>query len=269
MKWRRSLRRGSCERGRGRMLTAWQAWRSAVAFLTRVPVGSSAIDANAQSWAPACFPLVGLALGAVTYAALGLARPLGAPAAATLATALAVWLTGAFHEDGLADSADGLLGAVSRERALEIMKDSRIGTYGAAALSLVLMLRVALLSALGAMTALACLMSVSLARVGPVWLMTHLNHAAPNQSKNKDLTSVPRSRAYCATLLMLAASAVMLTAVPSAATRIGAAWLIEAIVILYVGRLARRRLGGITGDLLGASEQLGEVTILMVFAAHV
>jgi adenosylcobinamide-GDP ribazoletransferase len=224
---------------------------------------------QAQSLAPACFPLVGLALGTVTYAALYLGRPFGALAAATLATAIAVWLTGAFHEDGVADSADGLLGAVSRERALEIMKDSRIGTYGAAALTLVLMLRVALLVAVGASTGLACLLSASLGRVGPVWLMTHVDHAAPNQSKHKDMTHVPRSRAHCATLFMLAASVVMLVAVPNAAVRIGMAWLFEALVTVYVWRLARRRLGGITGDLLGACEQLGEIAILMVFAAHI
>lgn len=247
-------------------MSPWHALRASIAFLTRIPVGQHAIDAEAISWAPAFFPLVGCGLGAISYATFRLTQPFGWFVAATLTTALSVLLTGAFHEDGLADSADALLGAVSGERAIEIMRDSRIGTYGATALVLVLMLRIGLLGRVGPDGWVALLLSAGLARLGPVWLMTHVEHAAPNQSKHKDLTAIRRSRAYWATGLMLVLSASLGFVAPDRALLVGAAWFGALLVTGYVGQLGRRRLGGITGDLLGACEQLGEVVILGVFA---
>jgi adenosylcobinamide-GDP ribazoletransferase len=245
----------------------WGALRSAVAFLTRIPVGQGPIEPRDRSWSPALFPVVGAALGCVTFGAFRLTQPLGITAAATVATALAVLMTGALHEDGLADSADGLLGAVSRERALEIMKDGRIGTYGTVALILALVLRIHLLSKIGCESWLPLVLSPSLGRLGPVWLMTHLDHAAPTQAKQKDLVAIGPSRAWWASAIMLVMTLVLLLAKPEEWPRFGAAWLGACMVTVYVWRLARRRLGGITGDLLGACEQLGEVTILAVFAA--
>ncbi|PZF79116.1 adenosylcobinamide-GDP ribazoletransferase, partial [Jiangella anatolica] len=121
--------------------------RAAVAFLTRLPVGSSPAPLDrAGAW----FPLVGLLVGSVGlgvwWVADGLAGPLVAAVAAVLATVI---VTGALHEDGLADTADGLWGGSTRERRLEIMRDSRLGTYGALALAGDLLLRVAVLATAG------------------------------------------------------------------------------------------------------------------------
>jgi adenosylcobinamide-GDP ribazoletransferase len=247
----------------------WDALRAAVAFLTRFPVGSRQIEPAAEFWAPAYYPLVGAGLGALSYGAFCAAQPLGINAAAVLTTAIAVLVTGAFHEDGLADSADGLLGAVSRKRALEIMKDSRIGTYGAAALVLVLLMRVSLLVRIGSGGWVALVLSTSLARLGPVWILTHLNHAAPDHSKQMEVLGVGRARAVWASVSMLGVCGALLCVKPAQAISMGVAWCAACAVTVYVWRLGKRRLGGITGDLLGACEQLGEVAILGVFAVGV
>jgi adenosylcobinamide-GDP ribazoletransferase len=183
-------------------------------------------------------------------------------------TAFGVYVTGAFHEDGLADTCDALGGAVSRERALEIMKDSRIGSYGSAALLLDLMLRVALFVRIGATSWIAFVLYASLARLIPVWLMILLPHAAPSQGKLKDLFQIPASRAAVATGLCVAMSLCFAAAHPEQGIRIALGWPIAALVALWFGRLGKRRLGGITGDLLGASEQIGELALLSVFAWH-
>ena len=119
----------------------------ALQFFTRVPVPARVgfepawLNASARH-----FPLVGLLVGAVAALALAVgSQALGTAIGVWLSIAATVWLTGAFHEDGLADTCDALGGAVSRERALEIMKDSRIGTYGAVGLLLVLGLKACLL----------------------------------------------------------------------------------------------------------------------------
>ena len=131
----------------------------AVQFLTRVPVpvSHSAFEPQWLSDSARYFPLVGTfvaAFGATVMWVAGLVFPhVLAVGLSMLAT---VWLTGAFHEDGLADTCDALGGAVSRERALEIMKDSRIGTYGAMGLVLVVGLKLAVLSALPALLAVNC-----------------------------------------------------------------------------------------------------------------
>ena len=131
----------------------------AVQFFTRIPVTGRLADWVGFSPAmlrasAAHFPGVGWVVGGLTalvFWGLTLALPAQAASAwvaAVVSTAFSVWLTGAFHEDGLADTADGLGGAVSRERALDIMKDSRIGSYGAIALVLALLAKVLLLGLL-------------------------------------------------------------------------------------------------------------------------
>ena len=115
--------------------------RGAVSFLTRVPVGGS-VDADDVARGAALFPLVGAGVGALSGAVAVLLHPTLSPLlAATAAVAVAAVITGGMHLDALADTADGL-GAHSRERALEIMRDSRVGTFGATALVLDLLLKI-------------------------------------------------------------------------------------------------------------------------------
>jgi adenosylcobinamide-GDP ribazoletransferase len=193
--------------------------------------------------------------------------------AATLAVAATVWLTAAFHEDGLADTFDALLGAASHEKALAIMKDSRIGTYGASALALVLLLRVLLLADLLARdpwtAALVLTSSHAAGRAAAVLLMVSLPYAGDEaRAKARPLAREVRRRdaawagAVGALLLALAAS------------RAGGAAMVFAVaaggLLVLLGVLRawlRRRLGGYTGDTLGAAEQLGECAVLLAFAA--
>lgn len=246
----------------------------ALQFLTRLPAPRwVGYEPAWQSQATRYFALVGALVGAfgasVALAALALWPP---PVAAALAVAATLWLSAALHEDGLADSCDALLGAAPREQALAIMKDSRIGSYGAAALSLSLLLRVLLLAALLArdprLAAAACVAAHGAGRAAAVALMALLPYAGdPAQAKAAPLARAPRRRdvawalAGGAALLALAGHA---GAVPwqAAAAALGLGLL---LVLLRAG--LRRRLGGWTGDTLGAAEQAGEGVVLLAFAA--
>lgn len=241
----------------------------ALQFMTRLPTpGWVGFE---PAWLNRCvrhFPLVGMAVGAFgAGVALG-AQVLWSPwVAATLAVAATLWLTAAFHEDGLADTFDALLGAAARERALAIMKDSRIGTYGAAVLLLVLMARVALLAELLARDPLAAawalVASHALGRALPVALMAVLPYAGDAaQAKAKPLARAVRRRD--AAWALLSALPLLWTLLPGHAVA-----LLGALLMLGLGLRTwlQRRLGGYTGDTLGAAEQLGEVVVLMAWAA--
>src|SRR6204780_1970299 len=124
--------------------------KASVAFLTRLPVGrappAAGTDISRAAWA---FPLAGVLVALVAAVVYAVAHKIGSPpwVAAALAVAATLAVTGCLHEDGLADTADGFGGGDSRERKLEIMRDSRIGTYGVCALILSILLRVAALVA--------------------------------------------------------------------------------------------------------------------------
>src|SRR5690606_4146528 len=128
----------------------------------------------------------------------------GAAATAILAVGLAMMLTGAFHEDGLADSADALGGAYDREKLFVILKDSRIGTFGAAALFVALGLRVVLLTELDVAMPLALLVSQTVARTPPIWLMRALPYVtADGESKSRLVARARSPQAIVATLWSL------------------------------------------------------------------
>jgi adenosylcobinamide-GDP ribazoletransferase len=250
----------------------------ALQFLTRVPVPAWV---DRDGWQPDWlnsavrhFPLVGALVGAVGAAvALG-AQLLWPPLiAATLAVASTLWLTVAFHEDGLADTFDALLGAAPRERALAIMKDSRIGTYGAAALGLSLLLRVLLLTGLLAreplLAAAAWLAAHAAGRAAPVVLMTLLRYAGDeSHAKAKPLArEVQRGDAVWAVVTGAAvlAAASLTSPHPSACWGVAAGAL--ALLVGVFRHWLLRRLGGYTGDTLGACAQFGEIAVLLAFTA--
>lgn len=252
----------------------------ALQFLTRVPVPAwVGYDARLMRRAVRHFPLVGALVGAfgaaIGWAASGFWSPM---VAAALAVAATVWLTAAFHEDGLADTFDALLGAAPREKALAIMKDSRIGTYGGVALVLTLLLRVLLLGELLAhdvATALAVLVAAQAAgRSAAVVLMASLPHARGDgveaaPAKVGDLSgeghTVDALWALAVGLFGLAVAAWTQAAAPLA--RLGSAVLVTASLVMLLRRWFERRLGGQTGDTLGATQQLVELAVLLVFAA--
>ena len=246
----------------------------AVQFFTRIPVtgrlatwvGYSPAMLRASS---AHFPGVGWLVAAMavgSYAALwlGLGGAGFAPLAAAVGCAIAtVLVTGGFHEDGLADVADGLGGAYQPERALEIMKDSRIGAFGAMALVLALLAKVALLAQLGHLGLSSALAALAgghvLSRLWPLIIVRALPHVGDTAtSKSKPLADQISVRALAAAALWcfpalalvyqaLGALVLIASLLASAA---GAAWMLW--------RFARR-LQGFTGDCLGATQQVGEI----------
>lgn len=234
---------------------------AAVAFLTRVPVGRSlALDAADVARGGAFFPLVGAGIGAVAGGlADGLAGSLGATLAAVLGVAAATALTGVLHLDGLADTADAL-GATSRERALEIMRDHAVGVYGTTAIVLGLAAKVAALAALAgrgeALRYAVC--AAAVARVVPVMLSAFLPYARAGEGLGRALAGAGWGRPLVA-LALAAGFCVCLHDLPLLA--------VGAFAAVVVGVAAYRWLGGITGDVLGAGAELTEIGSLVAGVA--
>jgi adenosylcobinamide-GDP ribazoletransferase len=210
-------------------------------------------------WFPAC----GLLIGIVPALCWLIASHWLPPAiAAGLAIASAIALTGALHEDGLSDTADGLFGAHSRERALEIMRDSAIGTYGAAALIFSIGLRWAALASLAPWAGAAALIIAHVVARGSIAAALNLSPYARKNGTGA-LVSHGISRTELARTL---AVAVLLAMLFGGWAGLFAALAGIAAAALLHWRIAGR-LGGYTGDTLGAMEQVCEIAILVVLAA--
>jgi adenosylcobinamide-GDP ribazoletransferase len=261
---------------RARLVHELRLFFVALQFLTRLPIPGWV--GHQPAWLNRCvrhFPMVGALVGAFGALVLIVASRWWPPlVAAILAVLATVWLTGAFHEDGLADTFDALGGVVSRERALAIMKDSRIGTYGAAALALMLVLRIGLLSTLVqhglAHASLALIGANVIARGCAVVLTALLPYAGDaDHAKAKPLaTSVPRRGAIVAGIVTVAVTALLASSGDANASwRWGIAGACAVGVVVAMRGWLGRRLGGYTGDTLGAAEQLAEVSVLLVLAA--
>ncbi|MDB5574145.1 MAG: cobalamin-5-phosphate synthase [Tardiphaga sp.] len=240
----------------------WNAFR----FLTVLPAPASS-DGMAPDWLTRslpCFPVIGILIGTVSAMVLLLADLMwGHTLAALSAVAASIALTGALHEDGLADTFDSFGGGWTVAKRLEIMKDSRIGTYGALALGLGVALRVAALAALPIeIAAVALIAGHAAARAAPAVVMTRMNYAG-------DVTAMrvayAESKPRVSELLVVGA-VVVVAALPLM-------WLAGlSFVAGYAGALvlgsalaawSKRLLGGYTGDVLGAIEQCGEVGFLL------
>ncbi len=273
---------------------------TAVQFFTRVPVPSwVGFQPDWLQHSTRYFPVVGACVGAFGAMVMALASMWWPPAVSViLSMAATVWMTGAFHEDGWADTCDGLGGSVSRDKALLIMKDSRLGTYGALGLLLMVLLKATVLTALLTpqvtelhaaadsgihqvllgWTLLALVWAHTVSRLAPVVLLRWLPYAGDaDHAKAKPLA-------------MQASGATLLAAVGLSASVAGVLWLglnhmgwpwrtwVQAMgwstlaalaVTLLCGRWFRQRLGGFTGDTLGASQQLSEVIVLLVWLSIV
>jgi len=217
-----------------------RAFGAAITLLTRVPLGRRVrVDATDVARSLAWLPLVGTALGgAIALAGRGLEGRLDDGPAAVLIVSAWALATGAIHLDGLADSADAL-GGGDRERRLAIMRDSQIGSFGALALVLVVALKIALVAAV-------------LARGHHLWLIA--------------IPAVGRVAASgLAAVLPYAREQGTGAALVSGGRR--AERLAAALVALAIGRLAARRLGGVTGDVLGAAIELAECAALLALLA--
>ncbi len=248
-------------------MTFVRSIRAAFIFLTRIPLGGFPYSRAEWRWSSAHFPLVGLVLGALLGAFWQLGYPwLGPWLTACFVTACSMLLTGAFHEDGLADTADALGGAYDRENILRILKDSRVGSFGAAALCLALIWRVAALAQLGHWGLPALICTQSWARLGPILLMRLLPYVSDDDAaKSRRVSRAGWPQVGIAFGWSLLAGIILLALYPGIAPMLMlCALLIIVITLLCLWRF-RARLGGITGDFLGAAEQLGECAGLSSF----
>lgn len=247
----------------------WRDFRIAAAFLTRLPVGLSPIPEDAApmgylSRSMVMFPIVGAGIGLAAALALLCASGLGLHpiASALIGVAVAVLLTGALHEDGLADLCDGLGGGRTREDRLRIMRDSRIGTFGALAIVFSVGLRATILAGMStpAAAAAALIAAGALSRAAlPViahWLPPARDEGMAAEAGRPDLARVVAAVgiALIVGLLVLDDRA------------IAAALLAAGGAAAGVALLAKSSLGGHTGDVLGASQQAAEITALAAIA---
>jgi adenosylcobinamide-GDP ribazoletransferase len=251
---------------RERIRTIVTDLRIGISFATILPFGPSTDADNGEvtraSWA---LPVAGLLVGLVGSAVYAIAHAIGLTPepAAMLALASTVIVTGALHEDGLADTADGLGGGRTRERKLEIMRDSRIGTYGACALFISLILRWSALTAIAPPRSvmIALLLAHAAARAGVPAFMAFVPPARPDGLSARAGQPSPQSAAIA---LGLGALVLALGFGPGKAILAVA---LLALIGLMMARLAIKQIGGQTGDILGAFEQLAETTILLMAAA--
>jgi adenosylcobinamide-GDP ribazoletransferase len=242
--------------------------RDSLVFLTRLPLGrGTALPPPALAGAMRAFPVAGLAIGAIVGAILVVATWLGAPAsvAALIAVGAGLGLTGALHEDGLADVADGFGGGATPERKLEIMRDSHIGTYGVLALIVAVALKAVALATLAVHSvwlAFAVIVAAAaLSRVAPA-AMLHLLPPA-----RRDGLSVAAGRPGRGTVLQALAIATLISVVVlwpvSFLFGLLVVPLSGLVGLLIVMSLAQAQIGGQTGDVVGASQVASESAILI------
>jgi adenosylcobinamide-GDP ribazoletransferase len=240
--------------------------RAALVFLTRIPMGGYPYTAQEWAWAPAYFPAVGLLVGALLAALHRVLWPLGPLPDAVAVIGASMLLTGALHEDGLADTVDALGGATDRERILEILKDSRIGSFGACALIVSAAGRIALLERLGPSAVWALPLAGCAARVAPVWQMALLPYASKAGAKSSHLAPTRQPQALVATAWFVAAWLLAGWARGPGPMRLLCLGAALGVTGWATAALYLRRLGGFTGDFLGATEQLGELVAYAVLA---
>ena len=235
----------------------------AVSFLTRVPTGTGERRVQELAGFVPWFPVVGAGVGLVVGAVYAGGRELLPPLpAATVAVVAGIGLTGAFHEDGLGDTADAFMGHHDRDGTIRILKDPRLGTFGVLAVAASLLLRVGAVAALAPGAALAALPAAhALSRAVAVAAMTALPAAGDTGLGASYVLALSRRRALAGAVAGLAIALALLgvTAVWAAAA--------AAVAAALLGRLAVRRIGGVTGDVLGAVQQLGEMLVLLAAVA--
>jgi adenosylcobinamide-GDP ribazoletransferase len=234
---------------------------AAFQYFTRLPmpswVGHSA--AHLQGTAR-YFSLVGLAVGGVGALALWTSSLLfPAPLPAILSTAITIFLTGAFHEDGLADTFDGLGGGATRERALEIMKDSRLGTFGMVALVLALAIKIATLNAFPiALAVFVLIAGHAFSRACAISLLFVSNYVGNAEQSRAGAVAQRMSGGELVIAATIGVAPLFWCGVHALAGTLGAL-----LVLFVLARWFISRLGGFTGDTLGAAQQLTEIAFYL------
>ncbi len=243
----------------------WFDLLAAVQFLTRLPVPAYAYREDSLARALKFFPFVGLLVGGCAAALYLLLAPhLPALAVATFVLVLLVVLTGGFHEDALADTADGFGGGWNREQILTILRDSRIGSYGGIALVLSLIARIVLLSSLPRANVLPVLVS---AHVLCRWTTLPLSYylaparlddASGGKGQGARIAGMTTKATLVGGTLFSFVCAIVLLREKALSAILGAI-----LVTLLSGMYYRRRIGGITGDCFGATNQITEIAVYL------
>ncbi|HXI06326.1 MAG: adenosylcobinamide-GDP ribazoletransferase [Bradyrhizobium sp.] len=245
---------------------------NAARFLTILPAppSSAAPETDWLARAMKHFALVGAGVGCASAVVFVLASHIwGSPLAAIMAVAVSVILTGALHEDGLADTADAFGGGWTIEKRLAIMKDSRIGSYGALALGFSVLLRIAALATLSPWEGAAALVAVhATARAAPALLMNNMAYVGDTAAMK---VGYDRSGMVSADLLFLLLTALAFAlplafiSIPSAFAGLAGGAVLATALALW----SRKLIGGYTGDVLGAAEQVFEIGFLLGVAATI
>jgi len=250
--------------GKSDALVAWADIAAALGLLTRLPVpvdGDRAVARGARAaWA---WPVAGLAVAVLAALAAETALRLDLPAvvAACVAVAVQAAVTGAMHEDGLADTCDGLWGGWTRERRLEIMRDSHVGTYGVLALILSVAVRVALIAALAGDAMWPALLAAGALSRGA---MATAMGALPFARTDGLAKGVGRPGGATVGLALAVAGLAGIALVGWGAV---VAALVVGMAAVAVCLIARTRIGGQTGDILGAVQQVSEIAALATLVA--
>lgn len=281
-------------------ISNWISFWTAVQFLTRIPVSfafsNSEFDHRvALKRSVAFFPLVGLLIGSFTGIVFSSVSLLWSSAiSACIAIAAECWLTGAFHEDAFADATDALGGGWTRERVLEILKDSRHGTFGVLALVLGVGARVLLLAEIGPENGMVALpISAMLGRWAILWMMAWIPPIEDRQTMVRDVGSQTTWRVFCISGIVATVVWGIMIGLFQLANNllrkgtniqvnfvlmqpwIGySIWIAVQIATLSLvvsslfGRYVKLRVGGVTGDFLGANCYLVQLAVLLYFAAR-
>lgn len=283
---------GTPESPRWSVRAELRAFAAAFTFMTRIPLGRwIAHDLTDLPRSAVWFPLVGAVVGAIGAAGLLLALRWWSPfVAALLATMITVRLTGAFHEDALADAFDGFGGGWSVEQVLAIMKDSRVGSYALIGMILVVVMKCTLLADLATtsvasgrpwhglpLVASALVPAHVLGRCSSIWLMAALPYVRPpgsaerRDTERRDAERSSAGKPFVDGVRMGRATAATIQTGVLVFLCLGTiAWvplLIALLLTTVSGRYFRQRIGGITGDTLGAVNQLVELGVYLILAA--
>ena len=241
-----------------RMKSEWRLWLVALSFFTRLPVQVADFEEADLNHAVKYFPLVGILVGLIAVAVYGLAILVWPLQLAVLASmAATIWLTGAFHEDGLADAADGLGGGWEKQQVLTIMQDSRLGSFGAIVLILVLLAKFEALSHSSAPLLPGIMLAGhALSRLAAVLVIYTQSYVRTNGKSKPLATELSRHELLLAGLFGLA-PLVLLGYKSLLAT------LLVVLVWFWFGSKLKKRLGGYTGDCLGAMQQFTELAFYL------
>jgi adenosylcobinamide-GDP ribazoletransferase len=266
------------------------AFLTAIQFLTRIPV-KGGMDGTPEFYRAALkastlyFPLVGVLIGLFTSCLYGTCCWLWSSwIAAIIAVAGEAWLTGAFHEDAIADATDALGGGWTREQVLEILKDSRHGTYGVIALVLGVSLRIGLIAQCEPLMAFFAIpISAGVGRWAILLMMHQLEPIEDRHTQARDVGSMPclkevAKSASWPTLFFGLCWSLVFFGFPSVSryqmlSQVGLgflmSWIVATLVTWYYVGLVRRRVGGVTGDFLGANCYLVQLASLLAMTASI